>query len=1268
MNTLSKRILSAALAVGVVASAAVGINLFVNAETPNKLMNGSFEDPQISGPYVQYENGSVPYWDTTAYATNGTNGKIEFFRSNKGTYIPREVMLTPTDGTQAAELNADEESSLFQVVSTYPSTIYEWGLDHGARTNLDTLALIIGPAQEVKPSKASGFNYDAGDFNKYEHPPLREGYKYGRDQWMQMVDWLKDTGVIEKPAETGILNDGKAIVVYSKKFAEHGSFQNNEDGQPFSLKASKTYSEEWHIWLMSDACSTSEDVPNPWSSYGSNTESAETAAEETTQADNSTDGNDTAVVSPSDGTVDMSKYYLYTVPAGQTKTMFAFTSAYSSYRVDLYNSKGWKSVDPTYGNFLDNIQFDLYHPLTGSTTSHGTAVVGSSDGSSQGHGTGSHKVSVNEKLVAYATDGDPLIVDAVIPKENVSNVQFAGMYVTTQEIVDGELQQVTRFISLRDHLAPDGATDPTGQFIKFVTDDGDIVYKYGLENVSSSVDIHFVFVKHPMVTYDANGGKEYYCLPQGSNQEGEDPNVYSFKPNANENSIEFSYISPYVSHYAEAPDSVADKTSWRLLGWEVNDDSGVVKDGKNNLLLDPTHTVACNYDIQMAQDVNVQPFVIYNGDVALTETDDATGATFTPVDASATPVYDKDATGLTIVAQWNWRQAFIPRLLDKNDSTKWIYTEKGGSVIVKNSVSSDIDLGEAYNPNGGDGGKAYFSGINETIVAKATAKPGYSFEGWYDEAGNLLTINEVYSYTALKESVNTIYAHFSPSSKQHYIRQIKVGGQWTTTEDDAIGTLTVYEGDEAMGARAVCKATAYGTYKFAGWFDEDGNEIPDANYNLDRDTVIYDIEKPVTTYYARFEPAYIVYFAPQTESRTDPGTYVNSNTGGFTSITEGKYFEGESVTATAYRRPNFEFVGWYDAAGTLLSEAFEYTPPISPETDGTTYYARFKYVRHTVRFVPYTRELGATNAVQSKLGGDVTVASVVGRYSLDRAASSAVANDSYRFVGWYTSTANMNNNRDPDTNLDKNVLITGNATYYALFEAIDYEVTVEGPYTSFVKEEVDGDGDDTNDVPGIFASAMAGTGKNSTDPGRTDGAGNTIATGFKFTVGNKDNANHARIDITVPAGSYIKIGTVTTEDYFGNIPHEDAPVMTDSEDVVYNKGSIYKTTEERTISCYFPTDDLNEGNTYVFILDGLFTDDTATASVVINRETTGFFVTGGKTSLVSEAGKYRPNSHYPTYEKWIEVIISNLSEKDNEKSMVGLAWDMIRDFVKGWLS
>ena len=1276
MGITAKKILSAVLVVGIIASGVAGVMLFANAETSNMLQNGDFEDPAFTGAnYIQYEQSKIPYWNTTAYNTDGTNGRIEYFRTNKGVYVPN-VTLTPSSGSQAAELNCDEESSLYQVVNTYPSTIYEWGLDHGSRTNLDTLALIIGPEQEIAPSKSYGQGYNPGDLGSSENPPLREGYKYGRDQWMQMVDWLKNTGVIEKPTAPGIYNDGQNIVVFSKKFDEHGSFQNNEDGQPFSLTPSSTYSEEWHIWIMSDACSTDSTVPNPWTSYGSNAEGSamENAAQEETI---DTSGTDTVIAPAADTggndytinpSFDTSKYYLYTVPTAQTKTIFAFTSVYNSYRLDIYKSKGWKAYDPTFGNFLDNIHFQLYHPLTGSTTTHGSAVVGSSDGSTSGAGEGSYEVTVDNGFAAYATEGDPLVINAVIPSENTDSVKFVGVYYTVQEMVDGQYQSVTHFISLEEHLAPDGETDPTGQWIKFTTEDGDIVYKYALDNITSAVDLHFVFVKSPMITYDPNGGKTYYCTETGSNKEGEETNVYSFEPTTVTDSggENVGYIQPFVAHQAQAPDSVEDKSSWRLVGWKVNDDSGVVQNADGtDLMISPEHSVTCNYQHQLSIDTDVQPFVIYDSPQTFTQQTDVSGTVFTPTDTSQTPVYDKNATGLTMVAQWKWRQAFIPQLLDKT-TMAWQETDVGGTVTVVENADSDVEIGEDYNPTGGTGGRAYYSGINETIVAKAEAKPGYSFEGWYDTDGNFLTMNPVYTYMAGKESVNTVYAHFVPNSKQYYIRQVLTDGAWVDTEDDAIGTLSTYQGDVSMGAQAVSKAVANGKYKFIGWFDEDGNEVPDSKYNTARDTVVYNVEQPITTYYARFQESYVVYFVPQTEDKTNPGTFINSNTGGIVDPEEGKYLEGGTVGSTASRRPYYDFAGWYDADGNKLSAEAYFEPAVSAATDGTTYYARFTISKYTVRFIPYTREAGQTTAVQNTNGGTLSETSVTGKYGVDKATSTATAKDAYRFVGWYTSVANMNNNNSPDTNETKSVTITSNTTYYALFEAIDYEVTLQGPYTSFVKEEVDGDGDDSNDVPAYFASAIAGTGKNAADPGRTDGFGNTISTGVTYSLGNKDNAGVIRVDLTIPAGSYIKIGDVTNEAYYGNIPHEETPVMTDSADVIYNKGSIYKTTEERTVSCYWSAADVKEGKTYAFIFDGVFTADGATAEIFVNREQTGFAVTGGKTTLVSTSDGYRTNSHYPMYEKVIQVIsdASGVSSDNSLRSMMkGVIFSFLRTVI-----
>ena len=133
-----------------------------------KLQNGSFEEGQTwTSSYTQPDQSKVPAWNTTAF-----QGKIELFRVNTGVYI-KNVKLAPTNGTYAAELNADEESTLYQNVKTTPSSVYEWGLDHGGRNGTDTMALVIGPKQSFDPSKPS---------------------KDGRDQLMQMVDWLISQG------------------------------------------------------------------------------------------------------------------------------------------------------------------------------------------------------------------------------------------------------------------------------------------------------------------------------------------------------------------------------------------------------------------------------------------------------------------------------------------------------------------------------------------------------------------------------------------------------------------------------------------------------------------------------------------------------------------------------------------------------------------------------------------------------------------------------------------------------------------------------------------------------------------------------------------------------------------------------------------------------------------------------------------------------------------------------------------------------------------
>ena len=764
----------------------------------NKLQNGSFEEGQTwTGSYKQPNQKDVPSWNTTA-----TDGKIELFRENNGVYI-KNVTLTPKDGSIAAELNAEEESTLYQNVSTSSSSIYEWGLDHGARNGTDTMALVIGPGQSVNPAKPS---------------------KGGRDQFMQMVDWLRDQyedGALPVQASTG---PDRRVIVYSKKFDADGTFKDNAGNNAFSLTPSTIYTEEWHIWIIQDNRATSG--TNPWGSYGSNAEGTAGSADD------------------SGGTkVDLSKYYLYTVPAGQAETLFAFVS------VGYEDSTASEDKAKTYGNFLDSINFRLYHPLSGSTTAHGSAVVGGSDGTAGGEGAAAgHTVTVDEKLATYITDGEALKIQAVIKADDAeAGCEFVGLYYTKQG-AGGD--PVTSFLKLAGHEIVDtgSLTDEEKEetWIKSTNTAGDIIYTYYLTDLTSPTDLHFVFIKSPTITYDPNGGKAYVVKRIYNTDEAE--NVYSYKPvtvpGTDTESAQI-FISPYVSHRAE---SLNDDGSWKFVGWLLTGDTvdGVSADNQVNadqlgkLILPAVHTVACDYSLTGVNgDTKAQYFKIYNGTVPLAETitrenGAVSGVTWTDSGEEDEEIaYANVHRGLTMVAQWRWRQAFIPQV---NSEDSYRDSDRGGTVTINAA---------AEEPYGDNGGKACFAATNEIVTATAEANSGYTFEGWYDEDGNLLTTNATYGYTETKERVNTCYARFSGSVVQTYIRQVGDGDTWRDTTDSTIGTLSRYSYADVAGMAVSSTAAAGDDYKFMGWYDAGGNLVT-------RDATLSYKTAGDAAYYARF--------------------------------------------------------------------------------------------------------------------------------------------------------------------------------------------------------------------------------------------------------------------------------------------------------------------------------------------------------------------------------------------------------------------------------
>ena len=1046
-----------------------------------KLQNGSFEEgPTFTGNYSQPDQSAVPSWSTTAF-----QGKIELFRKNTNTYITG-VTLEPTNGTYAAELNADEESTLYQNVKTSPSSVYEWGLDHGARNGTDIMALVIGPRQSVDPSKPS---------------------KDGRDQLMQMVDWLNIGNSVTAGAEP------KQYTVYSKKFAAKGTFEDNAGNNAFSLTPSTIYTEEWHIWIM--ASSKAKSGTNPWNSYGSNA------------GGSAGSGNGSGST-----TVDLSKYYLYTVPAGQTETLFAFVS------VGFEQPATTADKAKTYGNFLDNINFQLYHPLSGSSTTHGSAVVGGSDGTTAGGGTANsgHTITVDNKLTTYVTDGESLRIQAIVKKADAdAGCEFVGVHYTKQ---DENGNPKTVFLQKAGNEIEDTGTDEQkkGKWIKSTNDAGDTIYTYYLDNVTSATDLHFVFIKNPTVTYDPNGGKPY--VVERTYNTNEAPNVYSFKPAVlaeNTNGVDATtsatpvgkpkemFIPPYVSHAAEGQND-----GWKFMGWLLTGDK-LEKTGEKEkhvnenqlgkLILPAVHTIACNYSVKGAtEETAAQHFNIYNGNVSLTKTINETdnkvdGVTWK--DNGEEKAYANDHKGLTMIAQWRWRQAFIPQV---GSGTNYTDSDDGGTVeITSVTDTSDTNYNAAYNANGG---KSYHAATDETVTATATAKDGFTFEGWYDASGKLITTNTTYTYVETKESVNTYYARFSGSVTQTYIRQVKNGNTWENTEDDKIGTLGRYEYIDAPGMPISSTATAGNGYKFVGWYDSTGNKVADDMLINDGATISY-ITTGDATYYARFETVYTVKFVAQTKQAN--GSFKTDNVGGKVSVASVTDVDGAAASSKATENSEYKFLGWYDKDGNQLSTYATYSTTTTSATNNVTYYARFEIV---------------------------------------------------------------------------------------------YNPTVENKvYLSFIAES------EGTQIPSAFDGRDAGTGKNEKGYGLDNKFGNTIATGFKYSLNTMTDVSTIQITVTVPASAYVKVGG--TRSFTGN----GTSILTDSAGVEYNKGSIQQISGATTLTYYWDATGLQANTTYGFIIDNLYAPG-ATATITVNG-TAGTKVTNDNGVVNTASGEYRDKSHYP---------------------------------------
>lgn len=747
-----------------------------------RIQNGSFEYNADGSPYVQTSGNQPQSHEIQAWNTTAEENKVELFNASSMAHMsasdPQKNYIP--DGKYAAELNADEPGSLYQVVNTMPSSAYLWGLDHRGRSGDDTMALVIGPNQEVRPSKNSGSTNS-------ETTSSTTKKNYGKDQFMQMVEWAKSQQKITLPDYSKSIS-GKGIqniTVYSKPFGLNGSFKSNDELSPFSLVPTDEHTEEWHIWIMTS-------VNSDWSSYGSN--------------DKENGINIYGNINSSD--MEKLKQYFYRVPAGQTESMFAFVPIDTAYQ---HQHPG----KTTLGNLLDNVNFEVFNSFTASSTNHGSGSLTDAD---NGHAN-EQDITHTNPISVYTKDNSTQNLVAQIKKEDIGKVTFAGIYLTTQ---NAKGESVTVFKPLKnceidesklewkkdskdEKLETATVTLPNGQeavvsrlqtnneyaydipadmWLKTTDSNGNTDYVMQIKNVSSSMDAHFIFLKSPTVTYDANSlkGFEYEI------SETDKTNVYDFKPQTIGNGVKF--IDPVSSHLPVAPND-----SWKFTGWKLFDTNGVVKDNNsgNDIILSGTNAIACNVEQPNDQESKCK-FIVVDGKKAqdafdsgkdLVDSKNAVIGKEWALKPGVTSVYEKESEALSLVAQWRFKNTFIPEYQNNVTDTGFTQGEIGGTIELKNTDSENYTA----DPNGT---KSYFAGVEEQVVATAKANQYYTFIGWYESDGNVVTTNpelivnqikgEIGEYHARFQktgvAVNFYYLEYNESTKS-YDYKVYDGGKYT---------------------------------------------------------------------------------------------------------------------------------------------------------------------------------------------------------------------------------------------------------------------------------------------------------------------------------------------------------------------------------------------------------------------------------------------------------------------------------------------------------
>lgn len=776
------------------------------------IQNGGFEEvPTFSALYTQPAKTTIPYWDTTA-----TDNKFEFFKSNAPHFNVTKTNNTNSEyynvaeGDIAAELNAEQESTIYQRINTVSGSTYTWGLYHRGRDRTDRMVLIIGPeqlnesGQPVDPSKPSS---------------------NGQDQFVRITNWLSKQYGVNYP-ETGC---SKKYTVYSKPFAASGQFVNEEsdENKNISLIETDEINQEWSVWVISSPyCntkgkSTTESGINKiesvkgWSAYGTNSIN---------------DFDDIIKGASSSLGYDCT----YTVPKGQTNTIFAFCSLSSGSLADP-NRK-------TYGNLLDGINFDLYQPISSSITPGGIA--------------GAETIKITSDIItgksmhSVIRDGELCTLYTKKYEETLTDCTFTGAYVTVnnadgtsvttfRDIYEGDIRNLTEAEIeelAKTHFIKTSYTDVAGDTWNY----------YTRIAVESPVSVHLIYTKAPFVLYDSKGGKDYYFSPDnkdGGNLVGfgnSFQKVFHKNPDGEKIYVDTSEyyrdytggteeepeVEPgfYYSH-AALPNEKWDKNSSKFCGWSVLDNSGnqIILNGKHTVTYDPTTGNGGIVSFNDGENVIDDLLLDATHGVTLTALWKFVNRAQAQTYNSETGEYEDSAVGGYV------EETLIPNALRGSDVNESYQTVDGESRIV--SIDAAADAGDK-------------------IMFKATSdyKNDYVFKGWYcknQKTGEyeLRSVSSSIAVTVEEGKLNTYYARFQKNTLPVVFKYTPSGSvnDYDFYEKSADYTNGKYYQNVTIGDKAV-KPTG-DSQSVTTWYTSpnkrDSEYIFDFNTPITQQTVLY---------------------------------------------------------------------------------------------------------------------------------------------------------------------------------------------------------------------------------------------------------------------------------------------------------------------------------------------------------------------------------------------------------------------------------------------